>query len=77
MSTGRIGASAHEFSNVLDGLAGFWKPSDLEHMDHARPDFELHRDPVRNGLLRHSDTVVAKHFVLANLNQQRWNSRGR
>ena len=74
MSTGRIGASAHEFSNVLDGLAGFWKPSDLEHMDHTRPDFELHRDTVRNRLLRHSDTVVAEHFVLANLNQQRWNA---
>ena len=74
MSISAVGVAAHECSNVLDGLAGFWKPSDLEHMNHARPDFEFHRDTVRNRLLRHSDTVVTEHFVLANLNQQRRNA---
>jgi len=44
-------------------------------MDHTRPDFELHRDPVRNGLLRHSDTSVAEIIRKLGISEQtfyRW-----
>ena len=40
-------------------------------MHHARPDFERHGDAVGSRLLRDSDTVVAEHFVLTGLNQDR------
>ena len=71
----RLGqARAHEGGHVLDGLTGLRKLPNLEHMDHTRPDFELHSDPVRTNLLRHPDAVVAEHFVLADLNQQRRNA---
>ena len=66
-------ARSHKVGYVLDGLAGFRKPPNLEHMDHTRPDFEFHGYPVRQSLLRHPDAIVAEDFVLADLNQQRRN----
>ena len=64
-------SASHKLADAADGLAGFGESSDLEDVDHAGPDFESHGDTVGAGFLGDSDGVVAKHFVFAELNQQR------
>src|SRR5215831_10797608 len=66
---------AHEVANVIDGFLAFRKKRlvGLEHVEHARPDFELDWDSVRTSLLRHPDAVVAEHLVLPDLDEQRRN----
>src|SRR5262245_18129371 len=60
---------AHEVGNMLDGFLAFGKQRlvGLEHMEHPRPELELHLDSVRSSLLRQPNAVVSEHLVLANL----------
>ena len=63
---------------MIDGFLALRKQRlvGLEHMEHARPDFEFHPDSVRTSLLRHANTIIAGHLVLPYLNQQQGDATG-
>ena len=48
---------------MLNGLVAFGQFADLKHMDHTRPDLELHFNTIRSSLGRNTDTVVTKLLV--------------
>ena len=60
----------HEVGDMLNGLVAFGEFADLKHMDHARPDLELHFNSIRSSLGRNTDTIVTKHLMLTDLDQQ-------
>ena len=64
-----------ECRNVFDCLPAFGQFANLKDMDLARPDFELHFNPVGLGLGRYANAIVADHLVLADLNEQRRDTR--
>ena len=71
-SSGQI--RAHELGDMLNGLVAFGELADLKHMDHARPDLKLHFNSIRSSLGRNADTIVTKHLMLTDLDQQRWDA---
>jgi len=58
---------------VFDGFPAFREQRlvGLEHMKHARPDFERHVDPGSAGIGGQLDTIVTNDFMLTDLNEQR------
>src|SRR5689334_20512075 len=66
--------SPHKLRDMLDRLTRFRQPADLEDVDHRGPDLEVYGDAVGGGFLGDADAVVAEHFLVAGLNQQRWNA---
>src|SRR5450756_1439936 len=66
----------HELADMLDSLAGFRQQRfvGLEHVEHARPDFELHLHSIRLRFGCRTRAVVADDLVLAGLDQERWDA---
>ena len=72
MMGGRM--TAHEFRDMGHCLAGFREIARLKHMGHARPNFELSRDPCGPCPGRQANAVVANDLVLPDLDEQWWDA---